>query len=196
MGYIIAITLTIVSENNKSKLPFEPLGKELKKLRTKRKETLVEVSGAVEIDSDELIKFEDGHKRPSQDILSLLISYFGIREEDSIKLWELAGYEDLNSTNSFSSNADSTNFHQQQIMVMPMDARIVYTDLVHVMINNYGVVINFMQGAGPNSQPLAVSRIGMSKEHAKSLLDVLKTTLEQADKPKEIKQLPETTKEG
>ncbi len=62
-------------------------------------------------------------------------------------------------------------------MVLPADARIVYTDMVHVMVNNYGVIMNFMQTAGPGSQPLAVSRIGMSREHAQSVLEVLQKTL-------------------
>ena len=61
---------------------------------------------------------------------------------------------------------------------------------MHVMVNNYGVVVNFMQSAGPSNQPLAVSRIGMSKEHAYSLLEVLQNTLEQSSKPKEVKQIP------
>ena len=55
--------------------------------------------------------------------------------------------------------------------------------MVHVMVNNYGVIMNFMQGAGPNNQPLAVARIGMSREHAKSVLEVLQKTLDQADEP-------------
>ena len=75
--------------------------------------------------------------------------------------------------------------------------RIVYTDMVQISVNNYGVVINFLQGAGINNTPLAVSRIGMSKEHAKSLLDVLSNTLKQADvidkKSSDTKKLPPST---
>jgi hypothetical protein len=62
------------------------------------------------------------------------------------------------------------------------------------MVNNYGVVMNFMQGGGPNMQPLAVARVGMSKEHAKSVLDVLKQTLSQSEQgPTLQKALPEDT---
>jgi len=49
--------------------------------------------------------------------------------------------------------------------------------MVHVNANKYGVVINFLQGLGANNQPMAVSRIGMSHEHAQSLLEVLQQTL-------------------
>lgn len=181
-----------MSESNKQ-TPFRSLGEELKALRSKRKETLVEVSGAVEIDPDVLSNFEQGSVRPSEDILMLLISYFDVEESRATKLWKLAGYESIDQNNSQVS-LDDVSATPPQIVVMPMDARIVYTDMVHVSVNNYGVVINFMQTAGANNQPLAVSRIGMSKEHAYSLLEVLKNTLEQADKPKEIKQLPPSSK--
>jgi hypothetical protein len=30
---------------------------------------------------------------------------------------------------------------------------ILFTDVVDIMVNNYGVVMNFMQSSGPNSKP-------------------------------------------
>ncbi len=179
-------------DKNNLDQPYELLGIELKKLRDRRHETIIEVSGAVEIDGEELTKFESGLVRPSEDILALLISYFGIKESESNKLWSLAGYD--YGTNELNTNGDEMQLQSQPVILLPMDARVVYTDQVHVVINNYGVVINFMQGGSNNTQPLAVSRVGMSKDHAYSLLEVLKNTLEESSKPKEIKQLPSTTK--
>jgi hypothetical protein len=49
------------------------------------------------------------------------------------------------------------------------------------MVNNYGVVMNFMQGGSPNSSPSSVARVGMSREHAKSVLKILQTTLSQTE---------------
>ncbi len=178
-------------EKNNSDQPYELLGNELKKLRDRRHESLIEVSGAVEIEGDELANFENGIFRPSEDILALLISYFNVRESESNKLWKLAGYE--YSTNELNPDGDDMQLQSQPVIILPMDARVVYTDQVHVVINNYGVVINFMQGGSNNIQPLAVSRVGMSKDHAYSLLEVLKNTLEESSKPKEIKQLPNNT---
>lgn len=156
--------------------PFEPLGKQLRRMREKRQETLAEVSGAVEIEPDTLNAIEEGRERPGEDILLLLISHFATKEDVATKLWELAGYNQdelpvQNVVNNMHGQA------QNGVVVLPGDARIVYTDMVHIMVNNYGVIMNFMQTAGPNSQPLAVSRIGMSKEHAKSVLEVLQKTL-------------------
>jgi hypothetical protein len=65
-------------------------------------------------------------------------------------------------------------------MVLPGDVRIVYTDMLHVSVNDYGVVMNFLQGSGPKNPPLAIARVGMSREHAKSVLEVLQKTLAQS----------------
>ncbi len=146
-------------------------------MREQAKESLAEVSGAVEIDVQHLGSIEAGEERPAEEVLLLLISHFGIKEDEAMKLWEMAGYEQSATSTKSAINDDNGN-SQSSVMVMPIDARIVYTDMVHVMVNNYGVVMNFMQGAGPNNQPLAISRIGMSKEHARSVLKVLQDTLE------------------
>ncbi|MDB5186525.1 MAG: hypothetical protein JWL85_1048 [Candidatus Saccharibacteria bacterium] len=180
-----------MSEQEKRELPYKSLGNQLKRMRQKLQETLIEVSGAVEIDVDALSNYERGSSRPSEDILLLLISHFAIKEEEATKLWEMAGYGQLSSLSSHATNDEDL---KSNVMVMPMDARIVYTDMVHVMVNNYGVVMNFMQGAGPNNQPLAVARIGMSKEHAKSVLEVLQKTLA-VEQPKMLPAPPENKKD-
>ncbi len=174
-----------MSDKMKRNLPFELLGTTLKKMRVSRQESLAEVSGAVEIDIEELTRYENGKVRPAEDILLLLISHFAVKEDEATKLWELAGYSQDDLPNNHMMN-DEQEGTRPAVVVMPSDARIVYTDMVHVMVNNYGVVMNFMQGAGPNNQPLAVSRIGMSREHAQSVLEVLQKTLSAHETPKQI----------
>ncbi len=168
---------------------YKPLGIRLKRLRQTRQESLAEVSGAVEIDIEHLSQIEQGTFCPSEDILLLLISHFGAKEDEATKLWELAGYDQSKVPASNMIN-DAIGEPKPMVMVMPVDARIVYTDMLHVMVNNYGVVMNFMQGAGPNNQPLAVARIGMSREHAQSVLAVLQQTLAQAKTTPQTKSLP------
>lgn len=163
----------------KRESPFHRLGSQLKQTRQKRQETLAEVSGAVEIEVEQLAEYEQGAQRPSEDVLLLLISHFAVKEDHATKLWELAGYDQDEIPSTHMMNDDDGQA-KSTVAVMPTDAQIVYTDMVHVMVNNYGVVMNFMQGAGPNNQPLAVARIGMSKEHAKSVLEVLQKTLKQS----------------
>lgn len=169
--------------------PYKPLGLKLKRLRIQRQETVAEVSGAVEIDVDMLQDIETGARRPSEDILMLLISHFAPKEDEATTLWELAGYDPERNNDM---NDDTTV--RQTVMVMPMDVRIVYTDMVHVVVNDFGVVMNFMQGAGPSNQPLAIARVGMSREHAQSVLEVLQKTLADSE-PKPLPEPKRTKKQ-
>src|SRR5690606_5241003 len=126
--------------------------------------------------------YEQGEQRPSEDILLLLIQHFNLKEDQADELWRLAGYNGQPDGEQYFYNDDAGNPQQMTVGIAAQDVRIVYTDMVQVMVNNYGVIINFLQGAGPGNQPLAVSRVGMSKEHAKSILEVLNKTLEQSDR--------------
>jgi transcriptional regulator with XRE-family HTH domain len=158
--------------------PYRPLGKQLKALRDRANETLAEASGAVEIDVRQLASYELGRTRPSEDVLLLLISHFGAKDDEAVKLWELAGYgmnkaSDTQMTNeelSLEKTAGDTN------------SPILFTDVVDIVVNNYGVVMKFLQGTGPANQPNVVAKVGMSREHAKSVLHILQVTLNQTER--------------
>lgn len=174
-----------MSSDKEISKPYELLGKKLRSLREKHSESLVEVSGAVEIEPEMLENIEQGAERPSEDILLLLISHFSSRESEADHLWQLAGYERSSQNEPVLGNGDQYA-PQPAVMVLPIDARIVYTDTVHVIANNHGVVMNFLQNAGPNNQTIAVSRVGMSREHAQNMLELLQRTLQQSN-PKELR---------
>lgn len=165
--------------------PYQTLGSELARIRIRMQESLAEVSGAVEISDERLTSFEKGEVRPSEDILQLLITHFNLRDEESDQLWDLAGYDEKQPGNTVE------NLNQQPaIMLLPMDARIVYSDTFQVMVNQYGVVMNFMQNAGQNGQPLAVAKVGMSLEHAKRVIETLQQTIKTAAEFPQPKHLP------
>lgn len=170
----------------RGKTPYYSLGHRLSEIRKKALETVIEVSGAVEVDSDEIVRFEKGEDRPSEDVLMLLISHFDIQEDEADELWDLAGYTASNAI-PMQHNTIPT------LVIMPNDTRVMYSDKANVSINNYGVVLNFMQNS-TNNQPLSIARIGMSMEHAKSVLDILARTIAKAESGKAPKQLPSTTK--
>lgn len=151
---------------------YEQLGKKLKELRARAKETLAETSGAVELDSAELAHFELGRKRPTEDILLLLISHFSARDDEALQLWEMAGYSSAKLPSSEAKEPAAEN-----------DNKVLFTDMVDVTVNNYGVVMNFSQSGGVNQQPTSVARVGMSREHAKSILKILEITLAQTENP-------------
>ena len=181
--------------SDKSSHPFSAFGAALKKLRETHAKSQAELSGAVEVDLESLQDYEVGKSRPSEDILLLIIQHFDLQETEAKQLWDLAGYKEGFGEEQYFVNDDNGDPKTTKtVMISEQDVRLVYTDMVQVMVNNFGVIVTFLQGAGPNNQPLAVSRVGMSKEHARSVLEVLKKTLEQSDdlQEKSQKHLPES----
>src|SRR5271154_3178076 len=134
--------------------PFRPLGKRLKALRDSANESLAEASGAVEIDIKQLASFELGQARPTEDVLLLLISHFGAKDDDAVRMWEMAGYGISQLPAAHLNSEDNQNYQ-------PVEQPVLFTDIVDIVVNNYGVVMHFMQSAGTGAKPTAVARVGM-----------------------------------
>lgn len=154
-------------------LPFKRLGERLKIIRQKLHESVAEVSGAVEIDEPMLRRIEQGHERPSEDVLMLLISHFGMHEDEASGLWQLAGYERPDTSDY---DTDDIPHQKSTILVMAVDPRIMYSDQVHITGNKNGIVISFSQATG-NNAPIVTSRVGMSREQAETVLQALQDAL-------------------
>lgn len=172
---------------NRGKQPYKKLGQKLYQIRLSHKESLVEVSGAVELSSDIITNYEKGETRPSEDILDLLISHFEVQDDEAEELYELAGYLEDESSVPAPSLPDIQN-NLPTMIVVPVDNRTVYTDKVSVTVNNYGVVMSFMQSISGDQQ-VPVARLGMSLEHAKSVVSVLQKTIDRAEQEKRSKQI-------
>ena len=164
-----------MSEPNRY-LHYKVLGRKLKLLREKLDESLDEVSGAVEIEASVLERIEKGEQQPSEDILLLLLSHFDPQDDEAVSLWELAGYDQDDMPEDDSS--DETPTSKPVFMLVAPENRIVYTDQVDINANKYGVVLNFMQHQGTDA-PQNVSKVGMSREHAHSLMMALHRSLTQ-----------------
>jgi DNA-binding XRE family transcriptional regulator len=161
-----------MSEDRFTKYPYRSLGFRLRNLREKFKETIDEVSGAVEIDKDQLVIIESGLKLPEEDILLLLISHFNLKDEEAKSIWQLAGYE--NYFDNLYIDPPENNIQQPTIVIVPIDNKVIYSDLLQISANNYGLVLNFMQAGNPkNNLPQFVSRIGISREHARDIVAML-----------------------
>lgn len=148
---------------------------------------MAEVSGAVEIDIDTLARIEQGVIRPAEDILLLLISHFGISENEANKLWELAGYNRQKEGQQQAGDDDGGQ-SRSFVMLMPIETRIVYTDSLQVHVSGDAVVLNFMQNDILTNQSVPIARVGMSKQNAKGMLELLKKTLNQQALPAPEKQ--------
>lgn len=155
--------------------PYQTLGTQLKSLREQSHQTLAEVSGAVEIDEQTLVRIEDGVDRPSEDILLLLISYFGMPDQEAVHLWELAGYdgeaaEKLRGTENIQINGKNV------VMMVAFDARTLYSDNFEVGVNDSGATLIFGQSTGPD-QVNPISKVGMSLEQAERVSIALQKAL-------------------
>lgn len=167
--------------------PFAVLGDKLKLLRESCKETLAEAAGAVELAEEQLLRIEQGFERPSEEILMLLINHFGMKEDDAVQLWELAGYD---GDDRDDEQSDKTTQTKTIVMSIALDPRVMYSDQVHIAGNPNGVVFSFLQpGAGQLPQ-MPVARVGMSRDQARKMLHLLHETLQHLDTPRPPKQLP------
>jgi transcriptional regulator with XRE-family HTH domain len=177
-----------MSEQPMHNAPYQTLGKHLRYLREQSKQSMAEVSGAVEIDELILARIEAGLERPSEDILLLLISHFGMPNQEAIQLWELAGYDgDMPDQLRPSDEAQSAT--KNVVMLLAFDMRTVYTDAVDVNVTQSGLTMNFSQGS--DQERLApVARLGMSFEQAEQVLKSLQNALLKAKYMRGPKVLP------
>jgi transcriptional regulator with XRE-family HTH domain len=171
-------------------IPFKSLGIQLKELRQKLQETVAEVAGAVEIDESALNLIEQGSERPSEDILMLLISHFGMHEDEATNLWVLAGYDQPQDDNEVDSTDDTAN--HSVVVMMTIDTRILYSDQATISADKNGVVLNFLQASNVARQPqqLPIARVGMSYDQAHELLHILQNTMSKAAMIRQPKGLP------
>jgi Protein of unknown function (DUF3467) len=62
-------------------------------------------------------------------------------------------------------------------VVVPDNVSALYSDLVIISSNEFGLLLDFAQSVGNANQKKVVARIGMSKEHAIALLNALNERL-------------------
>lgn len=171
--------------------PYKNIGERLRRWRQRVHESVAEVSGAVEIDSEQLHKIEAGQVLPSEDILMLLISHLDVQEKDARMILEQAGY----ARNAFDTTGLSNMDEQiikQMLMIIPFDNRILYSDSVNISATPQGVVMDFLQN-GSNPQPATISRIGMSLEHAARMQKLLTEILAKTGQPQRLLEQPKNT---
>jgi transcriptional regulator with XRE-family HTH domain len=175
---------------SEQRAPFISLGNHLKYVREQARQSLAEVSGAVEIDETSLARIEAGEERPSEDILLLLISHFNVHDTEALQLWELADYggdvpEQIRPEIDIPTNG-------KPVVLLALDMRTQYSDGVDINVNTAGLTLNFTQ-AGVQS-PTPVARVGMSLEQAEAVMRAMHHALIQARYLKNPKQLPPPNK--
>jgi transcriptional regulator with XRE-family HTH domain len=177
-----------MEEQKGQSTPYTALGTHLKYLREQLRESLAEVSGAVEIDVDTLQRMEQGVERPSEDILMLLINHFGVHDNEAVQLWELAGYDQPGIDGQ---GIPGEYKGKPVLLVLATDIRTMYSDGVHVSVDKSGVTLDFTQAApGAQQGRVPVARVGMSMDQAQQVLKTLEQALLRARYMKGPKGLP------
>lgn len=159
----------------------------MKYVREQSQETLAEVSGAVEIDEQQLERIEAGQERPSEDILLLLISHFDVQEREAVQLWELADYEG-EVPDQIRPESELPAGGKSVVMLLAMDTRTLYSDGVEIIETPAGLTLQFTQST--KDQPSTIARIGMSHEQAEAVLRELQHGVLRSRQRRDPKSLP------
>jgi predicted transcriptional regulator len=165
---------------SESKTPYKSLGSHLKYVREQSRQSLMEVSGAVEIDQRSLERIEAGIERPAEDILLLLISHFGVADREAVQLWELANY-DSDMPDQIRPEAEPQLSSKNVVMLVGFDTRTVYSD-----------GLDFTQTVGAN-QHMPVAKLGMSHDQVEQVISALQRAMLQAKYVGNTKLLPPST---
>jgi transcriptional regulator with XRE-family HTH domain len=187
---------------NRAEKPFANLGMHLRNVREQSKRSLAEVSGALEIDEQALRLIEIGQERPEEEVMLLLISYFGVQDQEALHLWELARYDsDLTDHLQFNEAGNTsdtvTQLSKPVVMMLAMDMRTLYSDGLEINQNKAGLTLNFTQTNSQNpGQPshVSVARVGISYTQAEEVLRGLERAILHAKYLGNTKLLPPSTR--
>lgn len=175
---------------SESNAPYVTLGSHLKYVREQARQSRAEVSQAVEIDEEYLGRIEAGMERPSEDILMLLISHFGVQDREAVQLWELAEYDsELPNILRVRVDSDNASGGRPMVMLLAVDVRTMYSDGLEVSVNPAGVTLNFTQSVN-QSQTAPVARVGMSHQQTEQVIHALEQALLRAKYLSNTKLLP------
>lgn len=169
---------------------FKEFGKQIKQLRSSRKENITEAAQAVGIDRSYLSKLESGKLQPSKKIVNLLISHYSLSGAEAQILFSWGGYNYQSVISSrtdqvtksdgkevdvkMENNQPVVNQNNASLQLkVPENLTIQYTDSVFITLSEYGMVFDIAQTMGPTNTQSVVARIGMSIDHAEALLNVL-----------------------
>lgn len=168
-----------MSTNDKSD-KYVALGTRLKFLREQWQQSLSDVCNSLEIDEKMLKAFEAGRAAPPNEVLDMLINHFLLTEDQAQDLRELAEDSKDEAESNLPGNLEEI-LAKQLVMFMPIDNRVVYTDAMQATVNDSGVILQFMQQTG-TGQSIPISRVGMSRQHAEKVIEVLQNTLKHHSK--------------
>lgn len=71
--------------------------------------------------------------------------------------------------------------------MVPKEVVVLYADNIQITAKKFGVVLDVTQQIGPTDQHIVVSRVGLSRSHAKALCEQLLRLLQKSqEKPERV----------
>jgi len=158
------------------------LGVALKAYRIAAGESVDELANATELEETTIKKIEAGLTKPSSDAIGLIANHYLLREQEVKRLFKLAGHK----TDDFSikkvSDGVDIDISKLGKDIDVLMAPVLYTDMIKVTSDKFGLVISFLQKIEGYDNPVVVSRVGMSHKHANSVIAVLQESMKRANK--------------
>ena len=173
--------------------PYRAFGAKIKHFRQQWKQSVSDVSGTLEIDEIFLKEIESGKVLPSENQLDMIINHFLLTSDQADELRGLARMQGDHQVAENLVGGVEDMLMKQLVMYMPIEQKVIYTDGMNVTVNRHGVVLQFTQNTGANvkNKPNnVVCQVGMSREHAEKVVEVLKKTLSEHEKNHKSKYIP------
>lgn len=159
---------------------YQKLGEALRSYRLNKEIGGIKtVANEIGVDYSNLSKVENGHIKPSKNLLEKLVAFYDVPAIEASQLYYLAGETEgvtfkLTEPINIKSDQLDPAAIQSQVSI-PQNNPVLYAGAVYIDVTPFGVVFNFAQQTGPTNNLVVVSRIGMSTEHAE---DLCKKTLQ------------------
>lgn len=160
------------------------LGSKLKEVRLNKGFKSTSVADQLGIDRSHLSKIENNLRKPSERIIRSLIEFYSLPSDQAKELLLLGNYGTKEGESRAESSFSSENQNQQnQLINVPANIPVLYTDSAFVTAGPFGILFEFAQTSGiPGAPQNIVSKIGLSVSHARVFNKVLSKKILEAEK--------------
>jgi transcriptional regulator with XRE-family HTH domain len=159
----------------------------LTRYREREDKTITEMARSIDSNRSYLSRLENGHeKRPSKDLILRIADFLSLSEEERAKLLNTVGKGLTPQTASLISQrkevVGNMETNNKKINIdIPSNVSVLFSDAAIISSSANGLTITFAQNIHENNFK-AVSRIGVSIEHAEKLIDALEKEIANARK--------------
>lgn len=159
------------------------LAKQIRQLRLSSDLTLEQLAEKVNVHWTFLSKIEKGTRKPNVKLIKSLAKVFSLDEQEYQTLIHQLSQDLRKGVNYKMEDENAANQNQKVLNLnVPQSLAVLYSDSAVVNSNAHGIVLSFAQILGNTNTHNVVARVGISLQHAKSLLKALSKEVTNAEK--------------